>query len=106
MEARSAVNELDIFKALGNPTRLEILRWLKTPERHFPPHTEVAGFAQGVCVSFIQHRAGLSQSTISQYLRLLERAELVVPTRIGRWTYYRRNEHTLSLFASFVREQL
>ncbi|MEM9916517.1 MAG: helix-turn-helix transcriptional regulator [Bacteroidota bacterium] len=84
-----------ISAALANKTRMEIMQWLKQPEDNFPPHQEVDGFGQGVCVSFIQEKAALSQPTISQYLKTLESAGLVISTRIGKWTYYKRNEEAL-----------
>lgn len=95
-----------ILKAIGNDKRMQILEWLKAPERHFPPHQEVEGFGNGVCVAFIQQKAGLSQSTTSQYLAMLEDAGLVIATRIGKWTYYRRDEPAIALFIDQLREQL
>ena len=59
---------LDIFKALSNRTRLDILKGLKDPERHFPPQDEGDVHTVGVCVSSIQEGVGLSQSTVSDYL--------------------------------------
>jgi ArsR family transcriptional regulator len=98
--------ELDILKALANDKRLLILHWLKTPEQHFPPHQEVDGFGQGVCVKFIQEKLGLSQAATSQYLNILQKADLVIPTRIGKWTYYRRNEETLAAFVKRLKDTL
>lgn len=92
-------NELEIFKALANENRLRILNWLKHPEQHFPPHKEVQGFDNGVCVAFIQAKLNLSQAATSQYLTILQKAGLVIPTRIGKWTCYRRNEEALARFA-------
>jgi DNA-binding transcriptional ArsR family regulator len=98
------VNELEILKALANENRLQILRWLKHPEQHFPPHKEVQGFAQGVCVAFIQEKLGLSQAATSQYLGILQRAGLLIATRIGKWTYYRRDEEAIAEFISVLKE--
>lgn len=91
-------SELDILKALANENRLQILHWLKTPEQHFPPHKEVEGFEQGVCVKFIQEKLELSQAATSQYLNILQDAGLLIATRIGKWTYYRRDEEALARF--------
>ena len=88
------------------PTRLKILGWLRAPEDNFPPHTEVEGFGQGVCVAFIQAKTELSQSVTSQYMSILHKADLVISTRIGKWTYYRRNEETIQQFADYVSKQL
>src|SRR5689334_13321317 len=92
--------QFEILKALANEKRLQILYWLKEPEQHFPPHKEVDGFGQGVCVAFIQKKLGLSQAATSQYLSILQRADLLIATRIGKWTYYRRNEEVLNRFTT------
>ena len=87
------------LKALNNDTRLKILAWLKTPDENFPPHYESGlSFDVGVCVAFIQDKAGISQSTTSQYMSLLRQAGFVVATRIGKWTYYRRDEEKIAKF--------
>jgi ArsR family transcriptional regulator len=87
-----------ILKALGNGTRIEILEWLKDPQAHFG-HQQIGDFeADGVCVSLIQQKAGLSQSTTSQYLGVLGRAGLVRAKRVGKWTYYKRDERAIRRF--------
>ena len=81
------------FKALGHPTRLAIIGWLREPES-FPPQDRPAEEV-GVCLKHIQARAGVSQSTASQFMATLQRAGLVTCTRIGQFSHYRRNEETL-----------
>ena len=101
---------LDIFKALSNETRLHILQWLKTPDENFPKkgcvsEEEDAALQGAVCVCAIGEKAGISQSTVSQYLETMERAGLLTLVRRGKWTYYRRNEETLrALSACFAAE--
>jgi len=56
---------IEINKVLSNETRLNILKWLKDPEAHFPPHNDIDHFNDGVCVQYIGDKAELSQSTIS-----------------------------------------
>jgi len=86
------------LKAVANPARLQILRWLERPRESFG-RQEVGDFdSDGVCVSLIQKKAGLSQSTTSAYLATLARAGLVDVKRIGQWTYYRRNQPAISRF--------
>ena len=82
----------EISKVLSNKTRVAILQWLKAPERNFPPHQDIDHFNDGVCVGYIQDKTGLSQSTVSTYLTSMQNVGLVIPTRHGKWTYYRRNE--------------
>jgi ArsR family transcriptional regulator len=99
-------DELEIIKALANENRLLILRWLKHPEQHFPPHKEVEGFDNGVCVAFIQAKLNLSQAATSQYLSILQKAGLLIATRIGKWTYYRRNEEALARFVDQLKHTI
>ncbi|MBN6058538.1 helix-turn-helix transcriptional regulator [Nonomuraea sp. RK-328] len=88
---------LDVFKALANPVRLQVLQWLREPARHFPVETGIADPVEvGVCVSHIQAKTGLAQSTVSAYMASLERAGLVRSTRVGKWTHYRRDEERIA----------
>jgi len=100
------VDIVKINASLSNHVRYDILRWLKAPEKNFPPHTEVVGFEQGVCVSFIKDKSGLSQSTISHYLNMMENAQLVIATRIGKWTYYKRNELTIDSYLKTMEQDI
>ncbi|WP_433335591.1 ArsR/SmtB family transcription factor [Spirillospora sp. CA-294931] len=88
---------LDAFKALANPVRLQVLQWLRDPERHFPIERAIADPHEvGVCVSHIQAKTGLAQSTVSAYMASLQRAGLVTSTRVGKWTHYRRDEERIA----------
>jgi DNA-binding transcriptional ArsR family regulator len=95
------MDQVDIFKALSNKSRLQILGWLKDPEHHFPEQSAL-GFEHGVCVGQIQRKAGLTQSTISEYLATLQRSGLVSSVRVGQWTYYRRNEQTFKALSEII----
>ncbi len=101
---------LDIFKALSNETRLNILKWLKNPDENFPPQglhiPEGETFPNSVCVGSICDKAGIAQSTISHYLDILLRAGLLEAKRCGKWTYYRRNEDALQKFATLLQTEL
>ncbi|MEU1004648.1 ArsR/SmtB family transcription factor [Streptomyces tibetensis] len=94
---------IEVFKALGNPARLQIMQWLKDPETHFGAFEPIADRGTvGVCVTHIQAKTGLAQSTVSSYMSTLERAGLVRPTRIGKWTHYRRDEERLTQLARAI----
>ena len=97
---------LKINKALSNQTRVDILRWLKDPAANFPPHRELGHFDFGVCVLYIQEKAALSQSTISHYLALMQNAGLVIPKRVGKWTYYKRDEDTIREYVQVLADSL
>lgn len=101
-----AMDQILVFKALSNQTRLDILSWLKAPAEHFPDLKNVDFNQVGVCVGHIQQKTGLSQSTVSEYLSMLQRAELVVATRVGQWTYYKRNKIGLENLSKIVDTEL
>lgn len=63
-------------------------------------------FQIGVCVGDIQAKAGLAQSVISSYLLTMQKSGLLESERIGKWTYYRRNEKTIREFAEYVQKEL
>ncbi|MGB6976693.1 MAG: helix-turn-helix transcriptional regulator [Gammaproteobacteria bacterium] len=98
-----------ILKALSNETRLQMLHWLKEPSKHFAAilcdtqHKADMDIEKvGVCVGFIQQKSGLSQSTTSYYLSLLQDAGLVQASRRGQWTYYKRDEEAIKAFLSHI----
>lgn len=82
----------DLFLALSNPHRRQLLAWLKAPDKHFPPSLPEHRDLPGVCASHIFEKSTLSQPTVSQYLHMLERVGLVSRARHGRWTFFARNE--------------
>ena len=64
-----------VFRALGDPTRLEIYRL-------------IAAQADAICVCDITPRFDVSQPTISHHLKILREAGLVTVSRRGVWAYY------------------
>lgn len=92
----------EIGKCLSNQIRFQIMEWLKEPEKHFPPHETLKHFNDGVCVTYIQEKTELSQSTISTYLTNMEKCGLLISTRHGKWSYLKRNEETIKQFTDFL----
>jgi DNA-binding transcriptional ArsR family regulator len=96
---------VDTLKALGNDRRLQILDWLKDPRAHFPPQVDGDLVTDGVCGLRIAEKLAVSQPTLSEHMRVLVQAELVIATRIKQWTFYRRNEPRIAaLKAAFASE--
>jgi DNA-binding transcriptional ArsR family regulator len=88
----------EIIRALANDKRLQILEWLKNPRKHFPPQVDGDLVEDGVCSVFIADKLGISQPTASEHLRILTQADLVIPTRIKQWIFYKRNEERIREF--------
>ena len=82
----------DVIKALANGRRLMILEWLKDPRAHFPPQVDGDLVKDGVCAALIAEKLGITQATLSEHMRVLVQAGLVVPKRVKQWTFYRRDE--------------
>ncbi len=86
----------DVLKALSNPIRRQILASLKDPEQNFPGQDHPYEF--GVCAGKIDERCGLSQSTVSAHLAILQHAGLITARRVGQWIFYKRNEPAIAAF--------
>ncbi len=79
----------DIFRVLGDPTRLRMLDALSRGES---------------CVGDLAARLGLTESAVSHQLRLLRTARLVRARRDGRMIFYSLHDtHVLTLFDQALR---
>ena len=76
-----------VLRALGEPTRLEMLRLIAA--QHTP-----------LCVCDLVERFPLQQPTISHHLKVLREAQLVTVSRQGKWAYYAVNPKGLELLQS------
>ena len=93
----------DTIKALANERRLTILNWLKDPRAHFKPQVDGDLVKDGVCALLLAEKLGITQATLSEHMRVLVHAELVLPKRIKQWTFYRRDEARIrAIKADFV----
>ena len=103
------MDPLRILKALSNPHRLDIILWLKHPEKEFgvQVHTKtLIDFPNSVSVKSIQKRCGVSQSSISTFMSILENAKLVESRKIDQYTYFRRNEEVIREFGEWYNKEV
>ena len=85
------------FRALGDPTRLAILRLLKARGRSC---CELVGREEpGLCACDIQTALRMAPSVVNHHMDALVRSGLVESEKRGRWMYYRRNETAISALA-------
>ena len=97
---------VDALKALGNDRRLTILDWLKDPRAHFQPQVDGDLVDDGVCGLSIAEKLRVSQPTLSEHMRILTQAGLVVPKRIKQWTFYRRDEAAITALKTAVNAEV
>src|SRR3954454_11393333 len=86
------------LKALANAHRLQILEWLKAPRENFPPQVDGDLVKDGVCAIFIEEKLGLAQPTTAQHLKTLVEAGFLIPKRVKKWTFYKRDEAAIDEF--------
>lgn len=96
----------EITKALANPHRRLMLRWLKDPRAHFPPALPEHAEIPGACASYIYQKSELSQGTVSQYLTQLERSGLIVCSRHGKWTFFQRDEDAIAKALATIKSDI
>jgi ArsR family transcriptional regulator len=89
---------LEIFQALANDRRLQVLEWLKDPEANFPPQVDGDLVKDGVCAVLIAEKLGISQPTLSEHMRVLCQSKLVQSKKIKQWTFYKRDERLIKEF--------
>jgi ArsR family transcriptional regulator, arsenate/arsenite/antimonite-responsive transcriptional repressor len=74
----------NIFKALGDPTRLKLMGLMLGTER--------------LCVGMLANKLGITQSAVSQHLKLLKHVELVTCERVGFHMHYSVNMNTIKKY--------
>lgn len=83
LSAQAANEQAALFKALSDPTRLRLLRY-------------VAASPQGTaCACHLPEALGISQPTLSHHMKKLVEAGLVTREQRGRWAHYAIDEATL-----------
>ena len=94
------------LKALANSHRLQILAMLKDPKANFRPQVDGDLVKDGVCAVFIEEKLGLAQPTTAQHLRALVESGFLIPKRIKKWTFYKRDERAIAQFLGELRKQV
>ncbi|RUV11498.1 MAG: ArsR family transcriptional regulator [Mesorhizobium sp.] len=100
------MQEVDVFKAIANERRLQILDWLKDPRAHFPRQADGDLVEDGVCALLIAEKLGITQATLSEHMRVLTRAGLLSSKRIKQWTFYRRDEGRIAETRALIQHRL
>lgn len=75
-----------------NETRLAILEWLRDPVAHFPARRGADPVEGGVTAAAVAARLGVPRAVAETHLGLLTGLGLLRTRRVGRRTYYRRDE--------------
>jgi len=83
----------EVFKALSDPTRLRLVKLLGDHEG-------------ALCVNALARRLDVSQSAVSQHLRVLRQTGLVKSERRGSSVHYLLDQDSLKQYRAKLRETL
>src|SRR5262252_8528258 len=90
VKQKTVARYADMFAALGNEPRLQIIRLL------------LSAHPDGMNVGEIQSELGIPNSTLSHHLEKLKNEELVTVQREGTFLRYSANTETLQELLSFL----
>lgn len=96
--------DMDIIcNALGNKTRYQLIKAIK--EKSIATCcNRIEFFENGVSVGDVVKYTGLAQSTVSQHLAVLEKANLIYREKRDSWSCYFLNHSVLEEFADQFRK--
>ena len=77
----------NIFKAIAEPTRLQIIDMLSCGE---------------LCACVIHEKFDITQPTLSHHMKVLCDSGIVIPRKDGKWTHYSLNEQRLNEIRNFM----
>jgi len=80
-----------VFRALSVETRVRIVQILKE---------------RALCVNALAARLAVTPAAVSQHLRVLRDADMVIPDRRGYHVHYLINEETLAVWKELTNELL
>lgn len=82
------IKDAEIFKALGDENRLQIMEMLKSGEK---------------CACKLLEALEIGQPTLSHHMKILCEAELITGRKEGKWTHYSINEAGVEYVAGRIK---
>jgi len=76
----------EVFKALGDPTRLSIIRMLASE------------MEKDLCVVDLAKKLGITQPAASQHIKILKSVGILEPKRNGNRVHYNLNADVLTIY--------
>lgn len=99
-------DRLEQSKALASNARLSILRWLADPDKLFSHQVTGKPSEIGVCVTLLTEKLDMAQPTVSRHLELLRRAGFLTTDKVGRWSFFKRNETVITEYKVWINENI
>ncbi|MBU2629504.1 MAG: metalloregulator ArsR/SmtB family transcription factor [Proteobacteria bacterium] len=100
----------EIFKLLSDPTRLKIIKLIGKGSSEITlddcqPNT-CTGKGGPLCVNALVNKLEVTQSAVSQHLRVLRQAGIVRGERKGSFIHYSINQEILDEFKVLLQDEL
>ena len=99
-----------IFKALSDPTRLRLLKLVSECKPGEPTsdvcEPSACNGPEFLCVNALAHKLGVTQSAVSQHLRVLRQAGLVRGVRRGSFMHYSLDQEGLVRYKAVLQDTL
>lgn len=83
----------EVFKALGDPTRLKIIRLLSSRGNY-------------LCVGALANKLNVTQPAVSQHLKVLKNVGIVEANRVGFHVHYTISKDVLIEYKTLIDEML
>jgi ArsR family transcriptional regulator len=100
------IEPIEQSKALASDVRLAILGWLASPDLYFSHQATGTPSEIGVCVTLLVEKLEMSQPTVSRHLELLRRSGFLTVKKIGRWSFFKRNEAEVTRYKEWLNDNL
>jgi DNA-binding transcriptional ArsR family regulator len=100
----------ELFKLLSDPTRLKIIKLIEACSNEITLEECTPGICTGkggpLCVNAIVNRLDVTQSAVSQHLRVLRQAGIVRGERKGAFVHYSINREGLDHFRALLKNEM
>lgn len=100
------VNRSTQIKAMASQPRLQVLRLLAEPQRHFAHQISADPAEFGVCMTLIAEALGIAQPTASRHMDILRQACFIIVRRHLKWSYCRRDEAAIADYLNWLGTEL
>ncbi|NMM44264.1 winged helix-turn-helix transcriptional regulator [Rhodospirillaceae bacterium KN72] len=94
------------IKAMASDTRLEVLRLLSDPGRHFGHQWSADPVEFGVCMTMIAEALSISQPTVSRHLDILRQAGFITVRKHLKWSYCKRDDAAIRGYLDWMAKDL
>ncbi|WP_145076456.1 ArsR/SmtB family transcription factor [Poriferisphaera corsica] len=94
------------IKAIASKPRMQILKLLAKPRRHFKHQWSADPVNFGVCMTLIAEALDIAQPTASRHLDILKQAGFITVRKHQKWSYCKRHDKNIQAFTTWLSKQL